>query len=48
MEVIFATGALEEVSASASYYEKEIEGLGAAFLQKLGETVNEIKENPLA
>ena len=48
MEVIFASGVLEEVSASASYYEKEVKGLGSAFLQKLGDTLGEIKENPLA
>ena len=46
MEIIFATGVLEEVSASADFYETEVEGLGKAFLQKLGEGIEEIKENP--
>jgi len=46
MEIIFATGVLEEVSASADFYETEVEGLGKAFLQKLAEGIEEIKENP--
>ncbi|MCZ6674549.1 MAG: hypothetical protein O7C75_16600 [Verrucomicrobia bacterium] len=40
MEIIFASGVLEEVSASAEYYEKEVDGLGAAFFRNLGDALS--------
>lgn len=47
MDVIYASGVLEEVSESAAYYEEEVEGLGKAFLRKVNDAVNDVKENPL-
>ncbi len=47
MEVTYASGVLEEVSESAAYYEEEVEGLGKAFLRKVDDAVNDVKENPL-
>ena len=47
MEVIYASGVLEEVSKSANYYEKEVEGLGKAFLDKVQSAVEAVKGNPL-
>ena len=47
MEVIYASGVLEEVSESADYYEEEVEGLGKTFLDKVQSAVEEIKSNPL-
>ena len=47
MEVIYASGVLEEVTESASYYEDEVEGLGKAFLGKAKDAVEETKSNPL-
>jgi len=47
MEVIYASGVLEEVSESANYYEEEVEGLGKAFVGKVQDAVEEIKSNPL-
>ena len=46
MEIIYASGVLEEVAESAKYYEHEVEGLGKAFLQKVRDAVDDIKENP--
>ena len=46
MEVIYASGVLEEVSKSANYYEEEVEGLGKAFFGKVQDAVKEIKSNP--
>lgn len=47
MEVVYASGVLEEVSKSANYYEEEVEGLGSAFVRKVQDAVNETKINPL-
>jgi hypothetical protein len=47
MEVIYASGVLEEVSESANYYEEEVEGLGKAFLNKVQDAVEEVKSEPL-
>lgn len=47
MEVIYASGVLEEVSESANYYEEEVQGLGKAFVGKAQLAVEEIKSNPL-
>jgi hypothetical protein len=47
MELIYASGVLEEVSESAKYYEDEVDGLGKAFVGKVQDGVAEIKENPL-
>ena len=47
MEVIYASGVLEEVSESANYYEEEVEGLGKAFLSKVQDAVEEAKSEPL-
>lgn len=47
MEVTYASGVLDEVSESAAYYEEEVEGLGKAFLRKVDDAVNDVKENPL-
>ena len=47
MEVIYASGVLEEVSESANYYEEEVEGLGKTFLEKVQSAVQNIKRNPL-
>ena len=47
MEVTYASGVLEEVSESAAYTEEEVEGLGKAFLRKVDDAVNDVKENPL-
>lgn len=46
MEVIYASGVLEEVSELANYYEEEVEGLGKTFLGKIQDAVEEIKRNP--
>jgi len=47
MEVIYASGVLEEVSESADYYEEEVEGLGKTFLDKVRNSIEDIKRNPL-
>jgi hypothetical protein len=47
MEVIYASGVLEEVSESANYYEEEVEGLGKAFFAKVQDAVEEVKSEPL-
>jgi hypothetical protein len=47
MEVIYASGVLEEVSESADYYEEEVEGLGKTFLGKVHNSIEDIKRNPL-
>ncbi len=47
MNVIFASGVLEEVSESANYYEDEVEGLGQAFLRMVRDAVEDIKRDPL-
>lgn len=47
MNVIFASGVLEEVSESANYYEGEVEGLGQAFLRMVRDAVEDIKRDPL-
>jgi len=47
MEVTYASGVLDEVSESAAYYEEEVEGLGKAFLRKVADAVNDVKDNPL-
>lgn len=47
MEVIYASGVLEEVSESADYYEKELEDLGKTFLDKVHNAIEDIKRNPL-
>lgn len=46
MEVIFASGVLEEVAESARFYEAEVEGLGRTFFYKLGEAIEDIKKRP--
>lgn len=46
MEVVFSSGALEEVEEAVKYYEDEVKGLGKAFLQKLGDAIREIKSFP--
>ncbi len=43
MEVRFSSDATREVANAARYYESEAEGLGKVFLQKLRESVSEIK-----
>ena len=47
MEVIYASGVLEEVSESADYYEGEVEGLGKAFLGRVHNAIEDVKSNPL-
>ena len=47
MEVIYASGVLEEVSESANYYGEEVEGLGKTFLDKVQSAVEEVKSNPV-
>lgn len=47
MEVIYASGVLEEVSESANDYGEEVEGLGKTFLDKVQSAVEEVKSNPL-
>jgi len=44
MEVVYATDVLDEVAASAAYYEEEVNGLGIAFLGKLA--VMHLKRRP--
>ena len=46
MEVVFSSGALEEVKEAVEHYEAEVEGLGKAFIQKLDEAIHEIKSFP--
>ena len=47
MEVIYASGVLQEVSESADYYEEEVEGLGKTFLDKVYSAIEDVKRNPL-
>jgi toxin ParE1/3/4 len=47
MEVVYASGVLEEVVESSNYYEEEVEGLGKAFLDKIESAIEDIKCNPL-
>jgi len=48
VEVRFSSDATREVSNAARYYERAAEGLGKAFLQKIKESVSEIKLFPFA
>ena len=47
MEVVYASGVLEEVVESANYYEEEVDGLGKAFVEKVETAIEDIKSNPL-
>lgn len=47
MEVVYASGVLEEVSESADYYEEEVEGLGKTFLDRVHSAIEDVKRNLL-
>lgn len=46
MEVIFASGVLDDVSESAAFYEREVAGLGRVFLDNINTGIQEIRDTP--
>ena len=46
MNILFATGALEEAQEAKAYYESEVDGLGKAFIAVIHSSIQEIKSYP--
>ena len=47
VSVVYLPEAEEDIASAHDWYEKQLAGLGDRFLEKLGELIERIQENPL-